>query len=147
MRTAVKGVIYPLVVRSTQILDLLTSPRLPLNRAGRWMISQPVSPICVCSPLSFRTWPVYVLMLSSSPFHCALLPCKMILVRRYEWETCPYHCSLRLFLMVRRSSCGPIACWILVSLYSIWSLYEMQSIVSSGSTSFPWLVFFFEALL
>ena len=24
----------------------------------------------------------------------------------------PYHCSLRLFTMVRRSSWGPIACWI-----------------------------------
>ena len=42
-----------------------------------------------------------------------------------------YHCSLRLFTMVRRSSCGPIACWILAwsSLLLTWSLCEMHSIL------------------
>ena len=45
--------------------------------------------------------------------------------------------------MVRRSSCGPIACWILARTSSLvtWSLYEMQSIL------FQWLIFFFVALL
>ena len=33
------------------------------------------------------------------------------------WETCPYHLSLRLFTMVNRYLCGPIACWILC----VWS--------------------------
>ena len=40
----------------------------------------------------------------------------------------PYHCSLGLFTMVRRSSCGLIACWILAQTSSsvTWSLYEMR---------------------
>ena len=55
--------------------------------------------------------PLLLSVLSSSPFHCAL---QMVLARPDEWETWPYHCSVRLFTIVRRSSCGPIACWILV---------------------------------
>ena len=62
--------------------------------------------------------PVHSLMLSSHLFvslHCLLspftVPCKMLLARPDERETCPYHCSLRLFTIVGRSSCGPIACW------------------------------------
>ena len=64
--------------------------------------------------------PVHRMMLSSHLFLCppCLLPlftvsCKMVLARSDERETWPYHCSLRLFTSVRRSSCGPIACWIL----------------------------------
>ena len=36
-----------------------------------------------------------------------------------------------LFTMVRRSSCGPIACWILAQTSSLvtWSLYEMCGIL------------------
>ena len=63
---------------------------------------------------------VHSLMLSSHLFLCLpcllpsfTVPCKMVLARPDEREACPYHCSLRLFTMVRRSSCGPIACWIL----------------------------------
>ena len=33
----------------------------------------------------------------------------MVFARPAEWETWPYHCSLRLFTIVR-SSCGPFAC-------------------------------------
>ena len=64
---------------------------------------------------------------------CLLLPftvpCKMVLARP-EWEIRPYHCSLHLFTIVR-SSCGPIACWILVRTSSLvtWPLYEMCSIL------------------
>ena len=45
-----------------------------------------------------------------------------------EWATCPYHCSLRLFTMVRRSLCGPLACWISARTSSLvtWSLYEFH---------------------
>ena len=48
----------------------------------------------------------------------------MVFARPDERETWPYHFSLRLFTMVRRSSCGPIACWILArtSLLVPWSL-------------------------
>ena len=82
--------------------------------------------------------PVQSLMLSSHLFFCppCLLPpftvtCKMVLARPDEQETCPYHYSLRLFTVVRRSSCGSIACWILAQTSSLvtWSLYEMRSIL------------------
>ena len=55
----------------------------------------------------------------------------MVLARHDERQTCPYHCSLRLFIMVRRSSFGPIACWILARTSSLltWSLYKMRSIL------------------
>ena len=105
------------------------------------MISQPVSSIflfstALCNVANSR--PVHFLMLSFRLFFC--LPClfppftvpyKMVLARPEEWETCPYHCSLHLFTMVRRSSCGPIACWILTRTFSLvtWSLYEMRSIL------------------
>ena len=46
-------------------------------------------------------------------------------------QTCPHHCNLRIFTMVRRPSCGTIACWILArtSSFLAWSLYEMYSIM------------------
>ena len=86
------------------------------------MISRPVSSICLCSPLLCGIWhsAFHSLMLSSYLFFCLpcllssfAVPCKMVSARPDEWETCPYHCSLRLFTMVRRSSRGSIACWIL----------------------------------
>ena len=66
---------------------------------------------------------------SSLPFW--LCPERWFLARPDERETWPYHCSLRLFTMVRRSSCGPIACWILARTSSLvtWSLYKMHSIL------------------
>ena len=82
--------------------------------------------------------PVHSLMLSSHLFLCLpcllppfTVPCKMVLARPDERETWPYHCSLRLLTIVRRSSCGPIACWILARNSSLvtWSLYEMCSIL------------------
>ena len=70
--------------------------------------------------------PVRSLMLSSHLFLClpCLLPtftvlCKMVLARPDERETWPYHCCLRLFPMVRRSSCGPIACWYLGTVFLV----------------------------
>ena len=103
------------------------------------MISQSVSSIFTCSPLPSGTCrtPGLSMMLFSHLFLC--LPCrlppftvpyKMVLARPDEWETCPYHCSLHLFTIFR-SSCGPIACWILAWTSSLvtWSLYEMRSIL------------------
>ena len=43
----------------------------------------------------------------------------MVLARPDEREACPYHFSLRLYTMVRRSSCGPIVCWILAQTSSL----------------------------
>ena len=82
--------------------------------------------------------PVHFLMLSSHVFLCLpclppplTVPCNMVLARPDERETWPYHCTLRLFTMVRRSSCGQIACWILARTSSLvtWSLFEMCSIL------------------
>ena len=59
--------------------------------------------------------PVHSLMFSPHLFLCLpcllppfTVPCKMVLTGPDERETLPYHRSLRLFTMVRRSSCGPI---------------------------------------
>ena len=105
------------------------------------MTSQPVSSIFFCSPLSPGTLRTPDL---SIPWCCLptsiCLPCllppftvprNMALARPDERETCLYHFSLRLFTMVRRSSCGPIACWILAWTSSLvtWSLYEMWRIL------------------
>ena len=82
------------------------------------------------------SWPVHSLMLSSHLFlflprllpHFTV-PCNMVLARPDEHETRQYHYSLHLFTLVRRSSCGPVACWILVRTASsvTWFLYEMRS--------------------
>ena len=109
------------------------------------MISQPVSSIFLhFSLFSAALWdlvncrPVHYLMLSSHLFLCLpcllhpfTVPCKIVLARPDEQETCPYHCSLCLFMMVRRSSCGLIACWILAqtSLSVTRSSYELHGIL------------------
>ena len=67
-----------------------------------------------------KSKPVHSLMLPSHLFFCLpclllpfTVPCKMVWAKPDEREICSYHCSLRLFTMVIRSPCGPIACWIL----------------------------------
>ena len=87
----------------------------------RWFLNQfsPFSPVLHCPlglaelqacPFPYAVFPSLSLSaLSSSPFHCAL---QDGLARPDERETWPYHWSLRLFTIVRRSSCGPIPCWI-----------------------------------
>ena len=71
----------------------------------------------------------------------------MVLARPDERETCPYHFSLRLFTMVRRSLCCLITCLILARTSSMVTWFCRSCVVSWGSTSFPWLVVFFGALL
>ena len=88
----------------------------------RWFRNQfpPFSPLFFTALWDLtNSRPVHSLMLSSHLFLCppCLLPpftvlCRMVLARPDERETWPYHCSLRLITMVRRSSCGLIACWI-----------------------------------
>ena len=118
---------------------------LSLNREGRCGTTDDFTTSFLHFPLfSTAFWdlansrPVHSLMLSSHVFFrlpCLLslciVPCKMVLARPDERETCPYHFSLRLFTMVRRYSCGPIACWILAQTPSLvtWSLYKMPSIL------------------
>ena len=118
---------------------------LSLNRVGSWGTTDDFATSFLhFSLFSTALWdlansrPVHSLMLSSHLFLCLprllppfTVPCKMLLTRPDERETRPYHCSVRLFTMVRRSSCGPIARWILARTSSLvtWSLYEMHSIL------------------
>ena len=128
-----------------QKLCLLISPHLSLNREGRWGTTDDFATSFLHFPLFFTaTWdlansrPVHSLILSSHLFLCLpclllpfSVPCKMVLARPDERETWPHHCSLRLFTMVRRSSCGLTACWILAwtsSLVTL-SLHEVRSIL------------------
>ena len=124
-----------------------SSHRLFLNRKGRWGTTDDVTTSFLhFSLFSIALWdfansrPVHSLMLSSHLFLCLpclflsfTVPCKMVLARPDERETWPYYCSLRLFMMVRRSSCGPIVRLILTRTSSLvtWSLYtcEMRKIL------------------
>ena len=117
---------------------------LSLNREGRWCTKDDFATgFLNFSLFSTALWdlpnsrPVHSLM-SSHLFLC--LPCllppftvpgKMVLARPDERETWPYHCSLRLFTIVVKSSCGPIACWIVARTSSLvtWSFYDMCSIL------------------
>ena len=108
---------------SRRTLSICLSPPLSLNREGCWGTTDDFATSFLhFSLFSTALWdlanskPVYFLMLSSHLFLCLpclfprfTVPCKMVLARPDERETRPYHCSLRLFTMVR-SSCGPIAC-------------------------------------
>ena len=91
--------------------------------------------------------PVHFLMLSSHPFFCLPLllapftvPCRIVFAMPEDLEMWPYHLSFRFFAMVGRSSCTPIAFWILLrtSSFVTWSLYSevSYSISSQGLGSF-----------
>ena len=65
--------------------------------------------------------PVHSLMLSSHLFSCLPLllapftvPCRIVFAMPEDLEMWPYHLSFHFFTMVRRSSCTPIAFWILL---------------------------------
>ena len=87
-----------------------------------------------CLPLpsgNLQTHSVHSLMLSSHLFFCLPLllvpftvPCRIIFAMPEDLEMWPYHLSFRFFPMVRRSSCTPIAFWILLrtSSFVTWSL-------------------------
>ena len=99
------------------VMGDISSHRLSLNNKGCWGTTDDcVTSFLHFSLLSTALWdlansrPVHSLMLSSHLFLCLLcllppftMPCKMVLARPDEWETCPYHCSLRLFTVVRWS--------------------------------------------
>ena len=121
------------------------------------MISQPVSSILPCSQLPSRTWRTPGL---SIPWCCpptfysvclVVFPLSLCLARWFwsdlmNGKTWTYYCGLHLFTFMIRSSCDPIACWILARTSSLVLCLCMRRVVSCGSTSFPWLVFFFGAL-
>ena len=138
-----------------------TSSSLSLNRKGGFGTSDDFTTSFLhCSMFSTVLWDlansrlVHFLMLSFHHFLCLpcllspfTVPCKIVMARPDEQETWPYHCSLHLFTLVRRSSCGLIACWILAWTSSLVHGLCMRCVVSCGNISFPWLVFFFGALL
>ena len=92
---------------------------LSLNREGRWGIAEHfatsflhLSLFSTALLVLANSRPVHSLMLSSHLFFClpcllppCTVPCKMMLARPDEGKTWPYYCSLRLFTMVRGSSC------------------------------------------
>ena len=100
---------------------------LSLHRKGHWGTTDGFTTSFLhFSLFSTALWhlahsrPVHSLTLSSHLFFslfCHLpaftVPCEIVRARPDEWETCQYYFSLHLFMMVRRSSCDPIACWIL----------------------------------
>ena len=132
----------------TKVLHL----HLSLNRGGRWVTTGDFTTSFLhFSLFCTALWDlancglVHSLMLSSHLSLClpCLLPppnvlCKVALAT--------YDFSLRLIMIVR-SSCGPIVCWILARTSSLVTYLCKRSVVSCGSTSFPWLVFFVEALV
>ena len=115
------------------------SSHLSLIREGHWgTIDDFATSFLHFSLFSTALWdlvnsrPVHSLM-SSHLFFCLpcllppfTVPCKMDLVRPDEWETWPFHHD---HTIIRRSSSGLIACWILARTSSLesWSLYEMRS--------------------
>ena len=143
---AEKLVQYFQCLRHSEGLDnqnmTLISSHLSLNCKGCCGTTDHFATSFLCSSLFFTAlWdlvnsrPVHSLMLSSHLFLCLpcllplfTVPCKMVSAKPDERETWPYHCRLCLFMMVRISSCGPIACLILArtSLLVTWSLYEMR---------------------
>ena len=79
--------------------------------------------------------PVHSLMLSFNLFFCLSLlldpftvPCRIVFAMTEDLEMWPYHLSIRFFAMVRRSSCTPVAFWILLrsSLFVTWSVGNVQ---------------------
>ena len=120
--------IYPLnegVVGAPQMTSQPVSSIFSLFSAAIWDLanSRPVHSLMLSSHLFF------CLPLSSVPFHCTLQD-----GFGQTWWTGDMSIPLQfafLFTIARRSSCGPIACWILAQTSSLvtWSLYEMRSIL------------------
>ena len=77
--------------------------------------------------------PVHSLMLSSHLFFCLPLllapftvPCRIVFAMPEDLEMWPYHLSFRFFTMVRRSSCTPIAFWILLRSWILLSISAVK---------------------
>ena len=115
-----------------------------IYREGRWGTTDDFATSFLhVSLFSTALWdltnsrPVHFLMSSSHLFLCLpclrppfAVPCKMVLARPDDRKTRPYHCSLRLSTTVRRSPCGPTACWISAWTSSLvtWSVCEVRGV-------------------
>ena len=87
--------------------------------------------VIIISSSSIIIIPGHSLMLSSHLFFCLSLllapftaPCRIVFAMPEDLEMCPYHLSFRFYTIDRRSSCTPIAFWILLrtSSFVTWSL-------------------------
>ena len=129
------------VSRLTRIYHHLINPLTVRVTGAPQMILPPVSSINPCSPMPPGTWrtpglsiPWCCLSTSSSVclvfFRLSLCLAKWVrpdlMSGRHDHTT-----AVCISLVVWRSSCGLIACWILAwtSLLVTWSLYEMHSIL------------------
>ena len=117
---------------------VLISSSQSLNLGGRRGTTDDVATIPFQPSLSFAALrespnpiPVYSLMLSSHLFFCLTLllapftiHCRIVFAMPEDLEMWPYHLSFLFFTIVRRSSCTPVAFWILLrtSLFVTWSL-------------------------
>ena len=126
----------------------LISSHLPFNREGCWGTTDDFAtsflhfslfPTALWDLANSR--PIHSLVLSSHLFlclSCLLLPftvlCKTVLARPGERETWSNHCSLRLFMMVRRFPAGS---WHGLPRWKHGLC--MRCVISCGSTLFPWL--------
>ena len=86
--------------------------------------------------------PVHSLMLCSHLFFCLPLllapftvPCRIVFAMPEDLEMWPYHLNFRFFTMVRRSSCTPVAFWILLRTSSFDGLCRKCSEVSYSISS------------
>ena len=92
---------YPLTVRVSGAPQMTSQPNFPhltLSSTALWELvnSKPVHSLLLSSHL------IFCLPCLLPPF---IVPCKMTVARPDEWETCPYHCTLLLFIMVTWSNC------------------------------------------
>ena len=107
--------IYPLTARVVRAPQMIRDQFPPFSPVLHCPLGLGELQACPFPDVVFPPLLLLLSALSSSPF----------------WVTCPYNCSLCLCTMVRRSSCGPIACRILARTSSLvtWSLYEVCSIL------------------
>ena len=116
-------------------IRLLSSHLSPLTLEGTTdgVAAIPFHPFLSSAALreSSNPIPFHSLMLSSYLYFCLPLllapftvSCRIVFAMPEDLETWPYHLSFRFFTMVRRSSCTPIAFWILLRTASFvtWSL-------------------------
>ena len=127
--------IYSVEENLNTIIIIIINPLTARVVGAPQMLLQPVFSIFPCSPPPSGTcrtpgpsipWcclptSSFVRLVFFPPF---TVPCKMVLASPDERETWPYHRSLRLFTIVRRSSCGPIACWILARTWQVYATAE-----------------------
>ena len=109
-------------------LEVVGAPQMTLQQ---YLSILPCLPLPSESP---NPIPIHSLMLSSHLFFCLPLllapftvPCRIVFAMPEDLEMWSFHLSFHFFTMVRRSSCTPIAFWILLrtSSFVTWSLYQM----------------------